>query len=175
MMAEVRLRPIRMSDAEICFRWVTDPEVVLHLGLTRPPRSVREERAWIATVLSDPEHLRMFVVEDDNGLPIGTTTLRGIEPGEGIAHFGILIGEKRLWDRGYGTAATRKTLAFAFRELGLREVRLSCYSRNGRALRCYQKAGFVVVGREAPWRPEGGADLKMRVTREAWMAQVEGE
>ncbi len=175
MMPEVRLRPIRMSDAERCFRWVTDPEVALHLGLTRPPRSVREERAWIATVLSDPEHLRMFVVEDGEGRPIGTTTLRGIEPEEGLAHFGILIGEKHLWDQGYGTAATRETLAFAFRELDLREVRLSCYSRNGRARRCYEKAGFEVVRGGALWKPEGGADLRMRITRGEWEARAEGE
>jgi len=167
-MATVALRPVRMSDAELCFRWITDPEVALHLGLTHPPRTVGEERAWIARVLTDPDHLRMFVIEDEAGRPIGTSTLRGIEPEEGTAFFGILIGEKELWDRGYGTAATQATLALAFQELGLREVRLSCYSRNQRALRCYEKAGFELTGREGSWQPEGGADLRMSITRQRW-------
>jgi len=167
-MPQVGLRPVRMSDAEMCFRWVTDPEVALHLGLTQPPRTVQDERTWISNVLADPDHLRMYVIEDETGRPIGTSTLRGIDEEEGVCFFGVLIGEKDLWDHGYGTAATQATLAIAFEELGLREVRLSCYSRNQRALRCYEKAGFEIIGREAPWQPEGGADLRMRITRQRW-------
>jgi RimJ/RimL family protein N-acetyltransferase len=167
-MPQVALRPIRLSDAELCFRWVTDPEVALHLGLTQPPRTIRDEQAWISSVLADPDHLRMFVIEDENARPIGTSTLRGIEPEEGFAFFGILIGERALWDHGYGTAATLATLAFAFQHLGLREVRLSCYSQNQRALRCYEKAGFQPVTQHWSWVPEGGADLRMSITRERW-------
>ncbi len=167
-MPKVTLRPIRMFDAELCFRWVTDPDVALHLGLTQGPRTLRDEKSWIASVLADPDHLRMFVIEDENGRPIGTSTLRGIDSEEGIAFFGILIGEKALWDHGYGTAATLATLAFAFNGLGLREVRLSCYSQNQRALRCYEKAGFHRVAYAWSWQPEGGADLRMSISRERW-------
>lgn len=169
-MATVRLRPVKMSDAETCFRWVTDPDVLRYLGLTRPPRSLQEERRWISTVLADWDHTQMLMVEDEEGRPIGTCTLRGIDHEEGFAFLGILIGEKHLWDHGYGTAATKAALDIAFGQLGLQEVRLSCYSQNRRALRCYEKAGFEIVGREVAWQPEGGADLKMRITRQKWLA-----
>jgi len=145
----VRLRPIRVSDAELCFGWVSDPDVALHLGLTQAPRTVREERAWVMAVIGDRTQ-RVFMVMDARERPIGTVSLRGIDEWEGTARLGLMIGEKSLWDRGYGTAATKAALELAFAELHLREVRLSCHADNPRGLRCYGKAGFRVSHLDSP-------------------------
>jgi RimJ/RimL family protein N-acetyltransferase len=173
----VRLRAIRVSDADLCFRWVNDPDVALHLGLTQTPRTLREERAWIAAAIGDRTQ-RVFVVEDARGQPIGTVSLRGIEawegwpqgapeaPPRGAARLGLMIGEKELWDRGYGTAAVKAMLQFAFQELRLREVRLSCHADNPRGLRCYQKAGFRITHLDTDRHPQ----VHMVITGEQWRA-----
>jgi RimJ/RimL family protein N-acetyltransferase len=167
-MAEVRLRPIQIDDAERCFRWVSNPEVQQFLGLIQPARTLEQERSWIAGILSDKRHHRAFVVEDERGAAIGTCGLRAIDSEEGTALLGMMIGEPRLWGRGYGTAATRALLRYAFEELALHEVRLSCHPDNRRAIRCYQKAGF-----ELRPRPGGKPDLRpgevwMVIGRERW-------
>jgi len=164
-----------MSDAEICFRWVSDPEVVRFLGLLQPARTLAQERSWIAAVLADQAQQRVFVVNDENGNPIGTCGLRGIDRDAGIAFFGIMIGEKRLWDRGYGTAATKKLLAYAFAELGIREVRLSCHAENRRALRCYQKAGFRLSSHRPERQRFGRHEVRMAVDRARWQRQRSSE
>ena len=168
MTANVKLRPIRMGDAETCFRWISDPDVTRLLGLTQPARSLARERAWISGVLADKQGQRMFVIADEHGSRIGTCGLRGIDRDAGTAFLGIVIGEKSLWNRGYGTAATKALVDYAFGELGLREVRLSCHADNRGALRCYGKAGFQPsTHRPDRWR-FGVREVRMAVTRERW-------
>lgn len=168
-MPRVSLRPIRISDAEVCFRWISDPQVHRFLGVLQPARTLAQERSWIASILTD-KHQRGFIVEDSHGRPIGTCGLRGIDSERGTAFLGIMIGEKGLWDRGYGTAATRSLLDYAFRELGLREVRLSCHRENRRALRCYEKAGFRPSRRKPERRGVRSEDVHMSAGREPWLA-----
>lgn len=167
-MPEVRLRPIRISDAAVCFRWVTDPDVARHLGLVQPPRTEAEERAWIARALAYPRQERAFIIEDATGRPIGTCTLRGIDREAGSAYLGLMIGEKHLWDHGYGSSATRALLAYAFGELSLQQVRLSCHRDNCRALRCYQKAGFSLSKRRNPDPSGYTREVHMEITRACW-------
>jgi RimJ/RimL family protein N-acetyltransferase len=60
--------------------------------------------------------------------------------------FGIVIGEKAHWNRGFGTEATRLALRFAFGELNLHRVELEVFAFNKRAIRAYEKAGFRLEG-----------------------------
>jgi RimJ/RimL family protein N-acetyltransferase len=173
-MAEVRLRPIRMSDADQCFRWIADPDVTRYLGLVQPPTTAEGERAWIARVLADKAHQRVLVIEDEEGRAIGTCGLRGIDRESGSALLGIMIGEKSRWDRGYGTAATRKLLELGFMMLGLRQIRLSCHGENRRGLRCYQKAGFRVSRTSSVTGAYGWDEVRMEITREEWQ-QVQAD
>lgn len=159
-----------IDDAEMCLRWVSDPAVHVFLGLLEPARTLEQERSWISSILIDKQHQRSFVIETEKGDPIGTCGLRAIDRENGTALFGIMIGEKRSWDQGYGTAATRALIEYAFQELDLREVRLSCHRENRRAIRCYEKAGF----RLSTYVPErvqfGREEVRMAVRREAWLA-----
>ncbi len=149
---------------------MSNPKVREFLGLMQPARTLDQERSWIASIVSDKQHHRMFVIEDERGTPIGTCGLRAIDRDEGGALLGIMIGEPRLWGRGYGTAATEALLACAFGEVELREVRLSSHVENRRAIRCYEKAGFEVRP-----RPQGKSDARaheiyMAITRAQWEA-----
>jgi len=164
-----------MTDAEMCLRWVTDPDVLRYLGLTQPASTIDAERAWISRMLTDGTHHRIFVIEIEDARPIGTCGLREIDRETGSATLGIMIGEKRLWDRGYGTAATKALLAHAFTELGLTRVELSCHRDNGRGLRCYEKAGFVPAGSGSAPRPYGGTKAQMVIDRQRWEELSRGE
>jgi RimJ/RimL family protein N-acetyltransferase len=157
-----------MSDAEACLRWVSDPDVSRFLGLLQPARTLEQERAWIANLLTAKGQQLVFVIEDDSGRAIGTCGLRGIDREAGTAFFGIVIGEKGLWNQGYGTAATNALLGHAFGELGLREVRLSCHEDNRGAIRCYEKVGFLPSAHTPDRWQFGRREVRMAITRERW-------
>src|SRR5690606_306951 len=64
----------------------------------------------------------------------------------GTAEYGIVIGEKDAWGKGYGTEATRLMLAYGFDVLGLQNIMLRVYANNPAGVRAYERAGFRKVG-----------------------------
>jgi [ribosomal protein S5]-alanine N-acetyltransferase len=168
-MTEVRLRPIRITDADRCLRWVSHPEVLRYLGLVQSARSIEQERSWIASVLADKQHQRTFIIENEQGLAIGTCGLRNIDHSQESALLGILIGDPRWWGQGYGAAATSALVAYGFESLNLQEIRLACHTENTRALRCYEKVGFLPATalQRFEVRPN---EIAMVFTRERWHA-----
>ncbi len=78
---------------------------------------------------------------------IGQIGLDGVKWTHGDTFVGISIGERELWSKGYGTDAMRVILRYAFTELNLQRVSLTVFEYNPRAIRSYEKAGFVVEGR----------------------------
>jgi RimJ/RimL family protein N-acetyltransferase len=89
-----------------------------------------------------------FIIYEQATLrPIGLTELRNISYKNGTADYGILIGEKDCWDKGFGTEATILMLDYGFTIPGLHNIMLDTYSYNERAIRAYQRAGFHIIGR----------------------------
>ena len=80
--------------------------------------------------------------------PIGTTQWWHIDRTHRIAEYGISIGEKDCWGKGYGTETTILMLDYAFTVLGLHSVHLCTFAYNERAIRAYTRAGFRVMGRQ---------------------------
>ena len=57
----------------------------------------------------------------------------------------IVIGQPELWNKGLGTRAVRMLLAYLFERKAASDVALTPLAWNGRAIRCYEKAGFRKV------------------------------
>jgi RimJ/RimL family protein N-acetyltransferase len=89
----------------------------------------------------------------------------------------IGIGEREFWGKGYGTDAMNVLLRFSFRELNLHRVGLLTFSINPRAIRSYEKAGFVHEGkvRGAMRRYGKRCDfVVMGILRAEWEARQDG-
>lgn len=83
------------------------------------------------------------------------------------------IGEPDYRNRGYGTDAMRLLVNYAFRELGAYRIELGVFGFNMRAMRVYEKLGFVHEGaqREALYRDGQRFDLyAMSLLRPEWEA-----
>jgi RimJ/RimL family protein N-acetyltransferase len=79
---------------------------------------------------------------------IGTIGLDGIYWTHGDCFVGIGLGNREDWGKGYGTDAMKIILRYAFTELNLHRVSLDVFEYNPRGVRSYEKAGFVVEGRQ---------------------------
>jgi len=104
---------------------------------------------------------------------IGSCGFSNIEWTNRAAEIGIVIGEKPCWDHGYGTETMRLLIRHAFDTLNLNRVFLRVHEPNKRAIRAYERAGFVREGcmRQAVFKDGRYQDvIIMSVLRSEWSA-----
>ncbi len=154
----VRLRAYEKSDADALFRWFSDEEVTRWLGPPNlPSRAQQEKFIEMASVSGDDA--KYFAIETLDGKLVGDCGLRKIDWKSRKAEFFITIGEKQLWGKGFGSDALRIVIRLAFHRMNLNRLWLSTLADNSRAVRCYEKCGFV---REGLLRQESFVDGKYR-------------
>jgi RimJ/RimL family protein N-acetyltransferase len=141
---------LRRHDPEnlAAFRtWYADPEIARLARYQQAPMRPEEiERFFTARVVG-PEAMAMAIHERETDRLIGTCAFSQLDGDNGSALYHITIGEKDAWGRGYGTEATRLMLDHAFDTLGLHRIALYVFEFNERAIRTYERCGFVVEGR----------------------------
>ncbi len=165
----VVLRPILESDLSDYVRWLNDPDVTEFMQIESGGHTLATARAWLEQFSGPSSASRAWAIEAD-GRHIGNCNLTSHGPGHS-AHYGIMIGDKAAWGKGYGTAATRQALHIGFTEMGLHRVYLDTDARNFRAIRCYEKSGFRHEGvlRKARLKRGTWADtVLMAVLLEEW-------
>jgi RimJ/RimL family protein N-acetyltransferase len=62
------------------------------------------------------------------------------------AEYGILMGDKLSWGKGYGKEATIQIIKYCFEELKLSEIILGVIEDHIKAVELYKNIGFVVDG-----------------------------
>lgn len=167
------LRPKRPSDAEADYAWRIDPELAA-LDATSPLRmSLREYVRYFRDELEYPSPWSVrFAVDARDGTHIGNCMYYDINDQEHQAEVGIMIGDRRYWDRGYGSDALRALLRHIFTSTPLERVYLHTLDYNVRAQRAFRRVGFRDVG---PVRRDGHNFLLMEVHLDEWLAQQEAD
>jgi RimJ/RimL family protein N-acetyltransferase len=152
-------------------RWYADPEIARLARYQEAPMRPEEiDRFFSARVVGN-EALAMAIHEASTGRLLGTCAFSQLDAENGSALYHITIGEKDAWGRGYGTEATRLMVDHAFGTLGLHRIALFVFEFNERAIRSYQRCGFVIEGRsrESIWRDGRWWDeLAMSVLESDW-------
>lgn len=173
---QVYLRPAERNDIDLFVRWLSDAEVTRYLAIRAPFSKAMEER-WFDSMLDEQGkksyHFVICLLADDR--PIGTAGFHHVNYEDGHASFGIGIGEKAEWSKGYGTDALRAICDFGFGQLRLERIELDVYEPNRRAQRSYEKAGFVTEGKLRHSHFSNGRFhdvLRMSLLREEWQAQA---
>ncbi|NIV13834.1 MAG: GNAT family N-acetyltransferase [Aliifodinibius sp.] len=145
----IRLVAIEKEDLPLFVEWLNDPEVRHGIDLYLP-MSLAQEEKWFEKMLErspDTQPLTIEVREGNRWVKIGNMGLFQFNPRARSAEIGIMIGNKEYWNQGYGTEATTLMLIHGFETLNLHRVMLRVYEDNQRAIRCYEKVGFVHEGR----------------------------
>jgi len=160
--------------ARALVRWTLDSEYFRMLdSAPQLMWSEKKYKEWLEKdVEKDPAQNLFFglrTLADDQ--LIGFMALFDESWAHGDALVSIAIGEREYWSKGYGTDAMRVMLAYAFGELNLRRLTLIVFEHNPRAIRAYEKVGFVLEGRVRGAMQREGRRwdwLYMGILREEW-------
>ncbi len=140
---KIFLRTLDVKDASAEYvAWLNDPVVNQYLETRQA--TLENIGQYIREKLESPMALFLGIFWKEMGRHIGNIKLEPIDWEKKIATMGILIGDKEYWGKGVATEATNLIVDYAFRELGLKEVRLGVIATNTAARRVYEKCGFTV-------------------------------
>ena len=164
------------SEEEIArrYRWSLDQELQYWSGSIPSASTLAQFRHdIIATTQQFDPRRDQFAILDERDVLIGMISYYNWAPERGTAELGIYIGERQLWDRGYGTEAVRTLLDHLFQTTSLRAMYLNTYATNERARASYQKVGFETMGTARKYSTRIGyyVDVQMRITREDFVAR----
>ncbi len=136
-----KIRPLHPNDAERMAEWMRDEETTKFLNIGRSDYSTDDALQFIKTAENETVNIHRAVT--DNGLYVGTISLKNINHKTLSAEYAIAMHPE---GRGTGAAteATKQLLRVAIDQLGLRRIYLYVRSNNLRAIRFYEKNGFIL-------------------------------
>ena len=92
---------------------------------------------------SNEEFSQIYIILE-NVNPIGSIELEKINNETLSANINRFILCDNAKNKGFGTLALKELINTAFKELGLKKLTLQVFCFNAGAIRCYEKAGFLV-------------------------------
>jgi ribosomal-protein-alanine N-acetyltransferase len=81
-----------------------------------------------------------------NNKHIGNIKIDPINKRHGLGEYGILLGDKSEWGKGYAREASETIINFCFNDLNLRKMTLGVVEINIAAVKLYQSLGFSTEG-----------------------------
>ena len=170
---KIMLREYRREDLPHITAWVNDRQTTKYLShIFTWPQTVKITEDFLESRLQGGSREAGFVIADRQTQSyMGQADLFDINWIDRCATVGIVIGSAENRGRGIGSEALRLLCDYAFMNLGLERVQLDVYAGNQRAVRCYERAGFVREGVRRSARFVNGAFMDvlfMSVLREEW-------
>jgi len=138
------LSPIDLGDAEKFTGWLNDLEVTENLSLYPQAISLEGEKDILGRVASGHNYSIIDIATNEL---LGNCGFVSVDHLNQTAEVGIFIGNKDYWSKGYGSEALRLLMDFGFKALNLHNIGLTAYSFNKRAIKCYEKIGFRLMGK----------------------------
>lgn len=157
----VLLRPFIEADLPFAWEMVNDP-VGNDLTATTADFTVEQIREWYLGREAQTDRIDLAIVEHSTGEFAGEVVLNEYDPSAKTCSFRISLRGPDWFGRGLGTEATTLIAQHGFDELGLDRIDLDVLTRNPRAMRTYEKAGFTITGESTE---DGEAWTHMAITR----------
>ncbi len=121
-----------------------NPELITMCGLSTGSTNIFAIEDALHWYQRACQHPCKWVIEY-KGRCIGTVGLRPYVE-DNKAKFSIEIYDQQVYGCGIGTTATKMALRYAFEVLNYHKVFLRVFDFNTRAIKCYEKCGFVREG-----------------------------
>lgn len=143
----LRLRAATADDAEARFSLGHSPDIVRMFGVSQADHKAMTREAAQAWALGQSNDPYAWIIEVGGRL-IGEIKLHTVNTIDRRASMAIAIYDSQLLGKGFGSEAIRLLLHHAFTQMNLHRIAVRVLAYNDRAIKAYQKCGFVVEGRE---------------------------
>lgn len=163
----ILLRPWLESDAEVLYKYASDPEVGPRAGWS-PHKNVEESLDVIRKFFRND--FTWAVVLKETGEVIGCVgylpaSLSNLKIGDGECEVGYWIA-RPYWDNGICTEALQLVVDHCFREKGFKTLWGGHFLTNPASGRVMEKCGFVPTGEETTHpNLEVGSESPVRVMK----------
>ena len=154
----VTLRPATLKDRPRVFEWLAHSDIT-HQMLGAPNYPDNPPPGWDEFISDytdqyftdqNPEMGRCFIIEA-NGEARGQVSYNKIWFDDKIVELDIWLAAKRHTGKGYGSDALKTICGFLYEEFGCTRFLIGPSRRNTRAIKAYQKAGFLETGEIPSW------------------------
>lgn len=105
--------------------------------------SKKQIQAYLERIINDDSRVDFFIMLDDK--IIGEVVLNEMDD-YNASNIRIAIFDEKHHNKGYGSFAMKKAMAYGFNELNLHRIELSVYDFNHRGIKVYKRLGFVEEG-----------------------------
>ncbi len=139
-----RLRPF--SERYLSERyvgWLNDPEVVRQSEQRHRRHTLESCRAYMRSFEGTPHYFLAIVAKDAALGHIGNINAY-VDQANRVADVGILIGEKAVWGKGYGSEAWIAFTRYLLDTVGLRKVTAGTLATNHGMLSIMRHAGMQI-------------------------------
>lgn len=139
------LEPLGLSFlSEDYLSWLNDAETGLYLDT--PRGQTLQDLEHYLTNAENRSILFWAMTLRDSGRHIGNIKIDPLHTFHRYGEFGILLGAKDVWGKGYAKEASETVIRFCFESLLLRKITLGVVKDNVAAVKLYENLGFVTEG-----------------------------
>lgn len=143
----MRLRALNKKDAEGMLEWMKAPQIYRFFRFDPDSINMESVLQFIDNAdvqLKNRSSVNMAIVNEEDEY-LGTISLKNIDYSSLNAEYAISL-RSMAQGKGIASWATQEILKVAFEDLMLKRVYLNVLSDNEKAIRCYEKNGFIYEG-----------------------------
>ena len=152
----ITLRALEPTDLDILYKWENDAELWA-VSDTVAPFSRKVLWEYLEQNTSDiysTRSLRLMIVENASGEPVGTIDFFNFDPFNNRAELGLFISTQHR-GKGLGRMALELLCDYARNHIGMRQIHITVTTDNEVCLKLFRDYGFVQAGLLKSWVKRG--------------------
>ena len=122
--------------------WMNDEQVIRYLE-SGGDYTLDKLKSYLEEVESNPKYFWAITLRS-SGEHIGNIKIDPIHPLHRFGEYGIMIGDRTSWGKGFAKEASNLVLDYCFQKLNLRKINLGVIASNDGAVKLYQQLGFEI-------------------------------
>ena len=122
--------------------WMNDKEVNRYLE-SGGNYTLKKLNDYLEEVERNPKYYWAINLKEINK-HIGNIKIDPIDLNHLFGEYGIMIGDRSVWRKGFATEASETIIDFCFNKLNLKKINLGVRKNNLSAIRLYEKLGFTI-------------------------------
>jgi RimJ/RimL family protein N-acetyltransferase len=139
-------KPLAIDHCSLEYvNWMNDCDVNQFLE-SGGDYTIKQLEEYLKSIIKKEDMLFWAIHLKEDGEHIGNIKIDPVNKKHGWGEYGILIGAKKHWGKGYAKEASLTIINYCFKELSLRKITLGVVDQNTSAFELYKKMDFQVEG-----------------------------